>query len=377
MPQGETFWNPYRWVPAPQGQPPRRTPAYRHKFQGLGGRFECRLKALTPLLIGDGGKKSRSQNEIHFVRHGQRAEGEPYVPATSLKGMFRSLLELAANAAVPSGQNSVDVNHLPTQAASRSGADWQLDAAARLFGYLNAGDVNTGLVQISDGRLVSQPLPPARWPKYVVEIGSPKSEHSAFYPSRKDGRKFYHHQPGAAALRPVPAGIDQKRTVVPAPPETEFRFSVAFQNLKDDELSLLTYILFLEEDATVNLSAEAAGGQAVTLRGPLRHKLGGCKPLGGGSVQISPCSLTVTTNLASRYSGKTENVQIFTDSQLTTEVQRRVAKVRDLIPLPTYEALKAMLVYDLDDPRGKALRYPPYSWFRKQDNKTVPLKPTI
>jgi hypothetical protein len=41
MPQGESFWNPYRWVPAAQEPVRREKPLYHHRWQGLAGRLHC------------------------------------------------------------------------------------------------------------------------------------------------------------------------------------------------------------------------------------------------------------------------------------------------------------------------------------------------
>src|SRR4051794_24416882 len=101
MPQGEAFWNPYRWVPATERPPARATPSYHHRWQGLAGRLHCTLEALTPLLVGDGSGQ--------FVR--SKLTSRPFIPATSLKGAVRSLAELIGNAAAPFPRSQVDDRH--------------------------------------------------------------------------------------------------------------------------------------------------------------------------------------------------------------------------------------------------------------------------
>ena len=54
MPQGEEFWNPYRWVTVSDQPIEYDEPCYHHTSSGLSGRLWCELEALTPLLIGDG-----------------------------------------------------------------------------------------------------------------------------------------------------------------------------------------------------------------------------------------------------------------------------------------------------------------------------------
>ena len=78
MPQSEKFWNPYRWVTLGSQPVTHATPGYQHCLQGLSGRVECELEALTPLLVGDGrGEFSRRNHK-------------PFVPATSRKGAIRA-----------------------------------------------------------------------------------------------------------------------------------------------------------------------------------------------------------------------------------------------------------------------------------------------
>ena len=90
MPVGENFWNPYRWVTLSNRPVEHDVPHYHHTFSGLSGRLWCELKALTPLLIGDG-----QVPNIQFVRHPHNRQ--PYIPGTSLKGAVRSSAEVIGN----------------------------------------------------------------------------------------------------------------------------------------------------------------------------------------------------------------------------------------------------------------------------------------
>ena len=97
------------------------------------------------------------------------------------------------------------------------------------------------------------------------------------------GRKTWLHQPGAS--QPDADGwyswetrsadsANQKSVVRPLKPELQFHFHVDFENLTEDELSLLLFALRPTEE--------------------FRHRLGYGKPLGLGSVKISPaCVLLV------------------------------------------------------------------------------------
>src|SRR5262245_31453831 len=143
VPRNEPFWNPYRWVPVGKQPVARETPAYRHRWEGLSGRLECTLEALTPFLIGS------SKSDGRFIR--SKLTNQPFVPGTSLKGLIRSLAELIGNAAIPFPKGHADQGHTLLQASKGEAIDWELDIAARMFGYLNQGEVFAGLVRCSDG----------------------------------------------------------------------------------------------------------------------------------------------------------------------------------------------------------------------------------
>lgn len=372
MPKDEKTWNPYRWVRVSDEPVLRAAPNYHHRFDGLSGRIWCELEALTPLLIGDG--------RGGFVR--RRADNKPYVPGTSLKGAIRSLAELIGNAAIPFPKCSVDAAHQAKQAASGSGTNFQLDIVARMFGYLDGSTAFSGLVRFGDASVVESTLPQKPLTPFKVSGGQPDPKHQPFYPDTKR-RKLYHHHPDATTLTPPHAGIKaaQQRHVRPLPPGTTFRFTVDFQNLRDEELDLLLYCLALEDDVTVTLSPDALGrdafGQdaqaAVTFNGNLRHKLGGCKPQGAGSCHIQLTKLLLRDDPAARYRGQATERE-FVEDDLEREIRRRTAAYVQRLDR-TMQELRAMLVYSEDDPR-KSINYPTYGWF-KGDGADRPLKPTV
>lgn len=354
MPEGEPFWNPYRWVTVSDRAVQHDAPGYRHSLSGLSGRLWCELEALTPLIIGDG--------EHGFVRHA--GSQQPYLPATSLKGAIRCLAEVVGNAAAPLRNVSVE---------ARRGSS--LDIAARMFGYLDGSNVFGGLVRFSDANLAGPSSPSDRWPQYEVVVGNPKRTHHAFYPGR-NRRKFYHHHVGAKRLtRPHP-GITQTTKVSPAPPGTCFRFTVDFENLRDHELDLLLYCLALEEQSTVELGPAALGRDhnqsGETLRGPLRHKLGGAKPSGAGSVHIYITKLELRSDPSARYRGS-DSAEVREGARLDDELVRRTAPFRKRTDR-TMRELRAMLIYCTEDPRAP-IQYPTREWFRT--GSQTPLKPTI
>ena len=364
MPEHAEYWNPYRWVRVSDRAVQHEIPGYHHRLSGISGRLTCELVALTPVFVGAGGKTGE------FVRH--EGNKQPYIPATSLKGAIRSLVEVVGNAAVPA-QNvyaEVDEPHQPSKACDGS----RLDVAARMFGYLDRGNVFSGLVCFSDAELVGSDPSPNRWNQYNVAVGQPKRKHRAFYPDNAR-RKFYHHHCNLKKLVSPPAGITQTAPVRPAPPGTRFQFTVNFTNLRETELDLLLYCLVLEEEATVTLSPAALGRGAnqegITLKGPLRHKVGGAKPHGAGSVRISVVKLETQADPAARYRGG-DATKVWKGPCIEEELLRRTEKFREHSD-QTMQDLRAMLIYTDEDPRQK-IGYPSYKWF--QTGSQTPLKPT-
>lgn len=372
MPVGEDFWNPYRWVTLSNRSVTHNLPHYHHTFSSLSGRLWCELEALTPLLIGDGRKP------IQFVRH--KHSGQPYIPSTSLKGAIRSLVEVVGNGTVPFS-TSVERRHQPANARQDRDGISQLDTVTGTFGYLHQGDSNVfaGLIHFSDAEISTPTSSMNHWDQYDVAVGQPKPSHRAFYPGNRK-RKFYHHHPGATQLVAPHPGITQTTIVRPAPPGTSFHFTVDFTNLCDDQLNLLLYNLALEERVTVTLSPAALGRDAnqdsITLEGPLRHKIGGAKPHGAGSVHIRITRMQLCQDATARYRGH-HATQIFESTELESELNVRTASFCEQMD-QTMTELRAMLIYSTDDPRDR-IHYPTYQWFeneKEQGSRTV-LKPTL
>lgn len=378
MPQGENFWNPYRWVTVSDQSVQYDTPNYHHALNGVSGRIWCELEALTPLIIGDGGDGQDQVKNIEFVRKKQK----PYIPSTSLKGVVRSLAEVVGNATVPFPEARVDDLHRLEKARSDVNDIAQFDIVARTFGYLKNGDVVSGLIHFSDAEISKEIISPDQWEWHRrVAVGRPQPNHKAFYPGTNK-RKFYHHHPGVTKLREAPADITQVNNVKPAPPGTCFEFTVDFTNLRDAELNLLLYCLELEEQVTVTLSPAALGAEQnephCTFEGPLCHKMGGAKPHGAGSVRMCITKMELRTNAAARYQGGTPTEALQADA-LATEINSRTASFQQRTDL-TMRELRAMLIYFINDPR-KPIRYPRFDWFQDEREllfaQQTRLKPTI
>jgi len=101
--QADRFHNPYNFVPAlPRdqvtGELGDRPPAGHGRYlpDYWSGRIAVKLTTVTPLLIPDAAEMTESNDHKTYpVRLG--ADGKPYLPPTSIKGMLRSAYEAVTN----------------------------------------------------------------------------------------------------------------------------------------------------------------------------------------------------------------------------------------------------------------------------------------
>jgi CRISPR-associated protein (TIGR03986 family) len=101
--QGDRFHNPYNFVPAlPRdqvtGELDDRAPVGHGRYlpEYWSGRIAVKLTTVTPLLIPDAAEMTESNDHKTYpVRLG--ADGKPYLPPTSIKGMLRSAYEAITN----------------------------------------------------------------------------------------------------------------------------------------------------------------------------------------------------------------------------------------------------------------------------------------
>jgi CRISPR-associated protein (TIGR03986 family) len=101
---GDRFHNPYNFVPAlPRGQVTGELgdckPAGHGRYlpDKWTGRIAVNLTTVTPLLIPDASEMTEDQNGHKTFPMRIGADGKPYLPPTSLKGMLRSAYEAVTN----------------------------------------------------------------------------------------------------------------------------------------------------------------------------------------------------------------------------------------------------------------------------------------
>lgn len=370
MPRNEPYWNPYRFVPVKGDKIDRKQPLTGEKFAAgsYSGEVVCSLVNLSPLFIGT---NSQATSRPFLV---SKRNNKPMIPGSSLKGMFRSLTELVG------GGCSV----IPTRGATHDSLlpcsdNTNLCIACRMFGMMERTRnprVLKGKVSIGDALLVQGD---GRTRGMDVYLGNPKLTHAAFYQSangKVDGklRKSYFHQPARRDLLAVPTGkaAESKWQIqaLPQSPDNRFEFRVQFQNLTKEELSLLLYIITLEEKVSVSIPQEK--GKPLNLAGPMRHKVGYAKSLGGGSCHISISSIILQPSPKERFSSLAPAKTELEGDALQKEIAELTDRFRS-DQSPTMQKLRTMMVWCVEDTRE--FRFPDYRWFKDGQNHQTTLKP--
>ena len=272
--------NPYDFVPIDWNKPPKRhRPWPHHRFDGKSGRIEGTITAKTPLFIFHSPKAN--QGVQPFIKNKQN---QHIIPGSSLKGLFRNLVETIGNGCFLLFDGRYENNdyrrQLPNSFKKCNTTD--LCIACRMFGRIpDRGDnsnLHLGNVSFNDAIEVNIRDHEA---VYLIVLMGPKPRHQAFYldsDGKIAGRKFYFHQP--SGIQTAGQG-DHNPYIKPVDTESQFTFSAQFTNLEDTELQTLLYALVLEPE--------------------MRHKLGYGKPAGLGSVRFNIEKLTLI-NYADRYS---------------------------------------------------------------------------
>ena len=343
--------NPYDFVRIDLKQLPKLRPYAPHdRFSGLNGHFEGEIELLTPTYIKHSGERQLKNIAMKFAQSG----GNPILPGSSLKGLFRSVVEtvggcwwwLCNNRALPGGfakpERNADLN--------------KLDAACRLFGFLAGNKNYLGNVGFEDAVCVSQINHP---PIYTPIHDSPKPRHTAWYAPNNQiaGRKFYfhHNSDDTGAVVTLP---DQRMTrdggfynsrISPLGAGSRFTFRGHFENVAQDDLNLLLYALVLEP--------------------AMRHKLGFAKAAGLGSIAVKLTRLNLL-NPAERYTQGGGGFAVMEGGALATYLQQNTLLYAGNISSQTLNDLRRIWAW----PAVHTLRYPGQDWFKA--NPQVPIVET-
>ncbi|MDH7487487.1 MAG: RAMP superfamily CRISPR-associated protein [Anaerolineae bacterium] len=377
----ELLRNPYDFVPF-EGSP-------RHDFkangqhattEGLTGEIACELTVLTPLFVGTGQRIEQGRQALF---HPAVVRDEPYIPAKSLKGMVRSVVETASNSCM--GALSEEYPRIRILGTRRVPPGYSpctsvrgLCLACAMFGMVEAGDGTgeeskvalAGRVWLSDAHLSSgrsgkfqEVELPGRFNKRegtIAPIGSPKPAHETFYFSENGqclGRKFYYRtRLWSDTLRRYQTayrqafGEDYRMIVLETVPVgATFAFKARFLSLSEGELDHLLYGLCLEDG--------------------MCHHLGYGKPFGLGSVKIEAKSVRV---LRSESESKGPALYLYYD---LTQSGPEAFQIWDTLDREGYEVrvwdrgqpaqqVHQKLADILKWPRDEVFFYPDFTWFR-------------
>ena len=327
----------------------------------LSGYIKCELFTETPLYIGSGEEAGWSSLQ--------------YIPATSIKGMIRSVAETVSSSCL-STLGGEHLDFVPEEFhPCRNLAD--LCMCCALFGMVPAQATGkeleeaaglAGRVMFSDALHADNDLKmselelPARYSKkkkkVMVVLGKPQPKHVSFYfaghgkKRRILGRKFYfHHDDYAQTLSDYRAAYEEMlksncRTVkINAISEhQEFSFNVDFISLQESELGVLLYALALEEG--------------------MRHHLGFAKPYGLGCVKVSIQEIALTAeNSYLDYGSGEESRRKLEDSEWRSWCQEAWRRNGESSTTESREKLQEILKW----PQEGRFRYPRLDDFFKKD----------
>jgi len=370
MPDGETFWNPYRLVPI-RKEVARATPLTDERFSGRSGILHCQLENLTPLFVG----KNRGYPSRFLTRGDQ-----PIIPGSSLKGALRSLAEIVGGGCFSTNTRG-RAQRLLDDTYRACNNNRKLCITCRMFGMLGrdrSAGVFKGKVCIGDALMEGE----AKGTKqFEIILMNHDIRHSQFYTTPGTGnldaqcRKMYFHQPQRLdSILSIQDNIrrlmyDKIQRIEALLPGHIFTFQVQFSNLTKDELELLAYVISLEED--VHVTIQWQDGE-LKLKGPMLHKIGYAKPLGMGSCRISITRIEYLPAPQDNFrSLHRPTGTLLENAILHAEIQRLTAPYTH-DKSPTMCQLRKMMVWDTDDSRD--FHYPEYDWFTDSKNSATHLK---
>ncbi|RRR68650.1 MAG: hypothetical protein EI684_17310 [Candidatus Viridilinea halotolerans] len=337
--------NPYDFVRVIWQQPGLRRQGPSHdRFQGVSGRLEACLTAETPLFLPD---RNPSKPRRFRYSNAQRAY---FIPGSSLKGLFRSLVETVDGGAwwfINTWENKLPAAFQRPRDLAR------LDAACRMFGFMGekghqeSAPLMAGHVSFEDAICIRAVEHEAI---NTIILLSPQPKHTAWYLDSSErlvaGRKFYFHARNAPMTSHASLGANIK----PLASGSHFIFRVHFNNLAEDDFNLLLYALVLEPE--------------------MRHKFGYAKPAGLGSIHVQINWLETIDRLG-RYRAGGGGITRYADHALATLLAARTATYCNNRTSLTLNDLRRIWAW----PAQHDLRYPSREWFNEHSQDPLDKTP--
>ncbi|MGH8610640.1 MAG: RAMP superfamily CRISPR-associated protein, partial [Gammaproteobacteria bacterium] len=352
--------NPYNFVPLGTG--PTRTAWLktitheRLPRDSHSGHLILKFRTVTPVFI-----PSRILADVNQVyqkttfRRFKHRNGLPIIPATSLKGVIRSVFEALTDScmALYAGTYESKTYPAPNHKHSLCGKKHGLCPACSVFGIIQGDELLLqGKLRFSDAEGKKEHLKQGDW--ILKELSSPKPQrHVPFYAqdgadpkSGPRGRKFYfHHDPNNPQIT---KGQHNRNARVQERLQAGaiLHATVDFQGLTEGELKALLYALELD------LSREERDGQKIAIR-TLAHKIGMAKPLGLGSVAITITGGYIQRG-ATRYQSWTSSAPV--------DLQTMIAELKRGAPAPSPE-FRDLLSLSKYKRENIEYEYPKQEWF--------------
>ncbi len=254
---------PFVYISIPKKEPDRKKFISHEVQKGLTGKIDFDLEVVSDyLFVGSGGYDFHG--DMVFYSFFQ-TKGNLAIPGTSLKGSIRAVAEAISNSCIgqwagQSGKKPDEWPFIPNSHRRCENTD-KLCPACRIFGMVGKrGMAYAGRISFTDAHPLESIEPDHvkigdLFPPTVIE----KDEHG------KVKRKFYENWKFNPIGNQKPA--KNHRFVEAVSKGTHFRFTFSFDNLLEEELSLILHAMGVNQD--------------------YRIKVGGAKPRCFGTVRFT------------------------------------------------------------------------------------------
>lgn len=265
---------PYELVSFPQKKPVLKAPVGHHRYTKTGyhGTLRLSLRVKTALHVSTGitamGSDVASQEPLIKTMTQGRSQ-QLVIQGSSLKGCVRAIYEAITNSTLAVVSNRYR-QKMPSDRLPCRKKD-SLCPASQVFGALDW----QGLVHFTDARCVQAKSVTGFMPSLYRP--RPDQREAYFDQGKAAGRKFYYH-----AREAIDGG---KRGTPVQQAGTEYTFKTKLQVLNLSQAQLGALLISLGQDA----------------KHPMALKLGGGKPVGLGTVQITVTEVEMTQDVRDRY----------------------------------------------------------------------------
>lgn len=319
---GELAPKPYELIPFPKNRPFLKLPSGHHQYlrDRQHGTLILKLEVQTALHISTGvialGSDVGSPAPLIKTMM-QGNDNKLIIQGSSLKGCIRSVYETITNSTLavisPRHRHKIPTERLPCRNKEN------LCPASRVFGALDW----QGLVDFSDAQCEN--IKPVTG--YMPSLYSPRPDRNDYYTrGMVTGRKFYYHTRSVIEL-----GESRGVSVQQAAKNYTFSTRIHFTNLHSAELGAL--LISLGQDS----------------KQPFALKVGGGKPIGMGTMEVTVEGIEQVSNLRDRYTNYNSQPTQLSGKSLQDLMQRMMqAAHQQLIEQPQLEQLAQILRYPTD-----------------------------